>query len=173
MMAGSLYHWLERRRLLDRILRAFFLCCPVVDLASPFSRLVGGLGVTFRPQPGGLGVTFLESMNSSFCLYSIVFALDDVYAKVLFTNLIETKAGQSPVCLKENSIGDQACHRSCCDRRLTLQKKCSLAKSHQTRDERRIYPLGRPAKRYIYRSLGLALSNATSWFLVLALRVRK
>ena len=126
MMAGSLYRWLELRRLLDRILRAFFLCCPVVDLASPFSRLVGGLGVTFRPQPGGLGVTFLESMNSSFRLHSNAFAFDNVYAKVLFTNLIETKAGQSPDCLKENSIGDQECDRSCWNRRLTLQKKCGL-----------------------------------------------
>ncbi len=125
-MAGSLYRWLELRRLLDRILRALFLCCPVVDLATPFSRLVGGLGVTFRPQPGGLGVTFLKSLNSSFRLYSIVFAIDDVYAKVLFTNLIETKAGQSPDCLKENSIGDQECHRSYWNRRLTLQKKCGL-----------------------------------------------
>lgn len=125
-MAGSLYHWLELGRLLDRILRAFFLCCPVVDLASPFSRLVGGLGVTFRPQPGGLGVTFLKSMNSSFPQHSTTFAFDNVYAKVLFTNPIETKAGQSPDCLKENSIGEQECHRSYWNRRLTLQMKCSL-----------------------------------------------
>ncbi len=75
----------------------------MVTWRPPFSRFVGGLGVTFRPQPGGLGVTFLESMNSSFRLNAIPFALDDVYAKVLFTNLIETKAGQSPDCLKEKS----------------------------------------------------------------------
>ena len=102
MMAGSLCRWLELCCLLDRLRCAFFLCCPVVDLASPFSRLFGGLGVTFRPQPGGLRVTFLETMTSSFRLHSTAFAIDNVYAKVLFTNLIETKAGLSPDCFKEN-----------------------------------------------------------------------
>ena len=55
---------------------------------------------------GGLGVTFLESPISDFWLQSIAFKLDKVYAKVLFTNLIETKAGLSPDCLKEDK-GDR------------------------------------------------------------------
>ena len=123
MMFRKMHPGLDSSRFLDRLSHTIFLCCPVVDLASPFSRLFGGLRVTFRPQPGGLRVTFLRATISCSSLQSIVLRFEKLYAKVLFTNPIETKAGLSPDCLKENSIGDQECHRSCRNQRLTLQKK--------------------------------------------------
>lgn len=88
--------------LLDRARRVFFLCRQLLDFALPFSASIGGLGVTFSTSTTGLRVTFFEKRNWLFWLVVNNVGENRCYAKVLFTNLIETKAGQSPDCFKEN-----------------------------------------------------------------------
>lgn len=88
----------------NRQLHVNFLFRQLVDFAVPFSASIGGLGGTFSTRSGGLGGTFWEAIISSFQLQTIALTISKAYAKVLFTNLLETKAGLSPDCLKENSI---------------------------------------------------------------------
>ena len=98
--------------LINRLLHAIFMCRQLVDLAVPFSIVISGLGGTFWEKPGGLGGTFSKAIISSFQLHSIALTLDRVYAKVLFTNLIETKAGLSPDCFYKNfskKKGESSC----------------------------------------------------------------
>jgi hypothetical protein len=88
--------------LLDRAHHIFFLCRQLVDFALPFSASIGGLGVTFSTSTTGLGVTFFEKCLWVFWLDVNTLRENRCYAKVLLTNLIETKAGLSPDCFKEN-----------------------------------------------------------------------
>ena len=83
-------------------MHVIFFCRQLVDFAVPFSLSIGGLGGTFSRTLGGLGGTFLETFRRDFWLEKNKLTKDRDYAKVLFTNLIETKAGLSPDCLKEN-----------------------------------------------------------------------
>lgn len=129
-MVGREHLGLQSHQLLDRLLRAFFLCCPVVDLAPPFSQPFGGLGVTFPPQRGGLRITFFRAKFLQDWLQSIASTISKAYAKVLFTNLLETKAGLSPDCLKENSIEKRRGVAVVFETRLfALQKRVHRAKS--------------------------------------------
>ncbi len=104
-------------------MHVIFLCRQLVDFAVPFSVTIGGLGGTFFRTLGGLGGTFLETLHCDFWLGKNILTQDRGYAKVLFTNLIETKAGLSPDCLKENSkegIGESLLVTL---EQLTLQRK--------------------------------------------------
>ena len=85
----------------NRLLHVNFLWSQLVDLAVPFSIVIGGLGGTFSEKPGGLGGTFFQTRYRVSSLWINKVKESFGYAKVLFTNLIETKAGQSPNCLKE------------------------------------------------------------------------
>lgn len=98
-------HNLQNRRMLrlvDLLSHAFLLFRQQVEFALPFGERMGGVGVTNLLRPGGVCVTFFfEVMKRDWLLNNAMYRII-VNAKGMFTNLIETKAGLSPECLKEN-----------------------------------------------------------------------
>lgn len=81
---------------------AFLLFRQQVELALPFRRRNGGVRVTNSLRLGGVGVTFLFAKVRGDWLHNHDSRQIVGNAKGMFTNLLETKAGQSPECLEEN-----------------------------------------------------------------------
>jgi hypothetical protein len=91
--------------LADSVKHVVLLFRQLVEFALPFGGQIGGVGVTNSWRPSGVGVTFFFAGKTGDWLGNNDSHRFDRYAKGMFTNLIETKAGLSPDCLKENLKG--------------------------------------------------------------------